>query len=278
MNSRTVDRSWWTVFVLPALMMGWPLPSHAQITYSPDVTVSLSGTVVADEDAAEDDLAGSVGLADLGSLPTAAEVDGFSRDGSDRLFSLDITSQLPGGLVALPADVVRYDGATYTLAFDSVAAGVPREANVDAVSVAGGGGLHLSFDTTVDLGSGVIAADEDLVLFLGGAFVLSFDGSAAGLDPSLDLDAANAQPDGSFLMSFDHAGSIGGVVFDDDTVLIWDGSIWAVALDASDVDGAFAAADLVAVPEPAFGMGLALCSILVLSGAPLARGLLRLRV
>ena len=119
---------------------------------------------------------------------------------------------------------------------------------MDAVSIASGGGLHLSFDTTVDLGSGVIAADEDLVLFLGGGFVLSFDGSAAGLDPALDLDAANVQPDGSFVLSLDQAGTIGGVVFDDDTVLIWDGAVWAVAVDASDLDAAFGPADLVAVP------------------------------
>ena len=36
--------------------------------------------------------------------------------------------------------------------------------------------------------------------------------------PALDLDAANVQPDGSFVLSLDQAGTIGGVVFDDDTV------------------------------------------------------------
>lgn len=56
-----------------SLLIGWAVSwtsaSKAQLTYSPDVTVSLAGTVVADEDAAEDDLLGSVELADLGSLP-----------------------------------------------------------------------------------------------------------------------------------------------------------------------------------------------------------------
>ncbi|MHA7839956.1 MAG: right-handed parallel beta-helix repeat-containing protein, partial [bacterium] len=132
--------------------------------------------------------------------------------------------------------------------------------NVDAVAV-GGGGLHLSFDTTVDLGGGLTPADEDLVLFVGGGFVLSFDGSAAGLDPTLDLDAANVQPDGSFVLSLDHSGTIGGVVFDDDTVLIHDGSTWAVAVDASELDAGFGAADLVAVPEPGLLPGLLLGAV-----------------
>ncbi|MHA7839427.1 MAG: hypothetical protein ACX98W_18350, partial [bacterium] len=52
-----------------------PGSAVGQLTWSPDVTVSIAGTVVADEDAAEDDLLGSVGLADLDSLPAAAEVD-----------------------------------------------------------------------------------------------------------------------------------------------------------------------------------------------------------
>ena len=255
---------------LLALALVWGAsPAQSQISYSPDVTVQISGTVVSDEDTALDDLGGSVGVTDLGSLPTAAEVDAYSLDGGDRLFSLDITSVLPGGLVARPADVVRYDGASYTLAFDALAAGVPAGANVDAVSVAGSG-LHLSFDTTVDLGGGVTPADEDLVLFLGGGFVLSFDGSAAGLDESLDLDAANVQADGSFVLSLDHGGTIGGVVFDDDTVLIHDGANWAVAVDASDLDPAFGAADLVAVPEPNVGLALALGAVAML-GARILR-------
>lgn len=240
-----------------ALAGAWPSASLAQVAYSPDVTVSLSGTVVTDEDAAVDDLAGSVGLADLGPLPAAAEVDAYSVDGSDRLFSLDTTTPLTGGLVAVPADVVRFDGAAYTLAFDASAAGVPEGANVDAVSIAGAG-LYLSFDTTVDLGVGITPADEDLVLFTGGGFVLAFDGSAAGLDPALDLDAANVQPDGSFVLSLDQPGTVGGVVFDDDTILIHDGSTWAVAVDASDQDAGFGAADLVAVPEPGVGLGVLL--------------------
>lgn len=59
------------LLTLAALVVGWPAAALAQISYSPDVTVSLSGTVVADEDAAVDDLAGTVGLADLGTLPAA---------------------------------------------------------------------------------------------------------------------------------------------------------------------------------------------------------------
>jgi len=171
---------------------------HAQFSYSPDITVNPGGTIVTDEQVADDDLAGLITLANLGAIPESAEVDAYATTGSDHVFSLDITTQLAANLTFVPADVVRYDGATYTLEFDAVAQGVPASAqlaenltvvpadvvryddatytrefdavaqgvpasaNVDAVSL-DGSDLVLSSDTTVDLGSGVIAADEDLV-------------------------------------------------------------------------------------------------------------------
>ncbi len=54
-------------------------------------------------------------------------------------------------------------------------------------------------------------------------------------------------------MSFDTAGSIGGVNFDDEDVLRFDGTTWSMEFDASAADSDWAAADLdaVFVPEPA---------------------------
>jgi len=232
-------------------------PAWSQYRYTPNITVDLSGTVVTDESVADDDLLGTVGLEDLGTLPPSTEVDAYEPVGSEHLFSLDTTVLLPGSLTATPADVIRYNGSTYSLEFDASAEGLPGAANVDAVSTSGSD-LVLSFDTTIDLGSGLVADDEDLVAFNGVSFLLIFDGSAAGLDPSLDLDAAGATSGGDLLVSFDHGGSIGGHNFDDDTVLAFTGASWSIAFDASDEHAGFGGGDLiaVAVPEPNGLLGL----------------------
>jgi hypothetical protein len=75
---------------------------------------------------------------------------------------------------------------------------------------------------------------------------------------------------GALLVSFDHDGSVGGVDFDDDTVLAWSGSAWSIFFDASNEHAGFGAGDVVAVPEPGSLTGL-------LSGAALLLALSRRR-
>ena len=120
---------------------------------------------------------------------------------------------MPGGLTARAGDVVRYNGTTDTLEFDATANGIPNGVITDAVSEIGPGDLLLSFDVTVTVG-GVTADDEDLVRFHSGVVSLFFDGSAAGIDPGLDLDAAHILPDnGHLLLAFDGPGTVGRVNF-----------------------------------------------------------------
>jgi hypothetical protein len=113
-------------------------PAGAQVRYAPDVTVELSGTTVADEKVADDDLMGTVGLANLGNLPVSVEVDAYTSVQGESLFSLDTTAALPGAVTIVPADIVRYDGASYTIEFDAIGNGIPDSANVDAVMQSGG--------------------------------------------------------------------------------------------------------------------------------------------
>ena len=77
-------------------------PAWSQYRYTPDITVDLSGTVVTDESVADDDLLGTVGLEDLGTLPPSTEVDAYEPIGSEHLFSLDTTVLLSGSLTATP--------------------------------------------------------------------------------------------------------------------------------------------------------------------------------
>ena len=245
------------------------IPAVAQevVSASPDITIDLGASVIAaDEDVALDNQLGLVMLENLGVLPDASDVIALGLDvNGDRLLAFETTTALAGGVVARPGDVIRYDGAAYSIAFDAAAAGLPNGIATDAASLSPGG-LLLSFDTTVDLGGGLVAADEDLVDWDGVSFAIAFDGSAEGLDTALDIDAAQDLGGGAFAMSFDTAGEVGGIVFDDDDVLRFDGSSWTLEFDASAANPNWAAADLdaVTVPEPSAGL------LLLLGGAGLA--------
>ncbi len=248
-------------------VLGGPATAIAQaiVAASPDVTIDLGARViVADEDVALDDQLGTVVLENLGALPDASDVIALGLDvNGDRFVAFETTTALTGGVVARPGDVVRYDGAVYSIEFDASAAGLPDGAMTDATSLSANG-LLLSFDTTVDLGGGLVVADEDLVDWNGSSFGLVLDGSAAGIDSALDVDAAQDLGGGQLLISFDTSGQIAGLVFDDEDVLRFDGANWSLEFDASAASSAWAAADLdaVMVPEPGWmallGAGCAL--------------------
>jgi hypothetical protein len=238
---------------------GTPRTALAQeiVSTSPDITIDLGASVIAaDEDVAVDNQLGVVIIENLGSLSDASDVTALGLDvNGDRFIAFETTTALSGGVVARPGDVIRYDGAAYSIEFDASAAGLPNGVATDATSLAAGG-LLLSFDTTVDLGSGLVVADEDLVAWDGSTFSLLLDGSTAGIETALDIDAAQDLGGGAFMISFDTTGQIAGLVFDDEDVLRFDGTTWSMEFDASAASSAWAAADLdaVMVPEPSAEM------------------------
>lgn len=244
-------------FALGSLLIGAAPIAHAQsvVSASPDVTLPLGAAnlVTPDEAVAVDNQLGIVALANLGAIPESADVIGYGELlGGAKLMSFDTTVALSGGVVARPGDVVAWNGSIHSLVFDATAAGIPSGIEADAVSLAASSGLLLSFDTDVSLPGALTVADEDLVRWNGSSFSLAFDGSAAGLDRALDVDAAQDLGGGAFLVSFDTAGSVGGLVFQDEDVLRYAGGTWSLEVDGSALDADWGAADLVAVqvPEP----------------------------
>ena len=228
------------------------------VRVSSDVTATMGTVTLDDGGVAQDDLAGTVTPVSLGPIPAAADLDGYAllADGT-QLLSFDTTVQLPGGWTAEPCDVVRWDGVAYTFAFQGRPRGVPSGVNVDAVAVQGSA-LLLSFDVSVDFGS-FRADDEDLVQFDGVVFTLAFDGSAAGVDPGLDLDAADLlQCNGHLLLSFDGSGTLGGVPFGNGDVLEFDGATgWALAYHGpAGLDAVQAAVNLGPGPGTVFSQTL----------------------
>lgn len=261
----------WRIGLATIAAVGLGASARAQtVTLSADISVDLGGSVYHDEDVVTDDQLGTIVQESLGPLPGNVEVMGFELlANGDRLFTLDTTADLGGGVTLRSADVARYDGVTYTIEFDGSAEGVPDGTRPDAVTVDGSGDLLLSFDTTVNLG-GTVSADEDLVSFNGSSFSVVFDGSVEGLSETLDLDGASIDATGNLTLSLDGSGSVGGVDFDDEDVLEFQsGGSWSLIYDGGALHPSLGPADVnaVLVPEPGvFIQLLAGSALLVLVG------------
>jgi hypothetical protein len=231
---------------------------------SSDATVELSGVMADPEDVAVDNLLGVVVPMSLGDLPAGVNLTAYHQfwDGA-QLFSLAAPALVGGSLGVGPEDVVRYDGASYRLAFDGSARGVPTGAGVDAVTMAAGR-LVLSFDRAVTLG-GLSVGMEDLVQFYQGAFTLVFDGSASGVPAGMNLDAAHRLQGNRLAVSFDKGGSLPGVVFADEDVLEYDlaAHTWEILYDGSAQHAGWGAPNLdaVSLPEPPPGPTYGSCGI-----------------
>jgi hypothetical protein len=233
-------------------------PTTQAEEFSTDITVNLAGTLAADEDVIED-AGGVTTKIDVGTLPPAADLSGYSlATNGDVLFSLDISASLPGGVAVTPRDVVRWNGSLYTIEFRGADHGVPAGARIDAIGVlAEDGDLLLSFDVTVTLGN-VTAADEDLVQLASTQpedWVLFFDGSEEGVPAGADLDGADViDSTGHLALSFDISGTVGGVAFADEDILEFAPSTgtWSMRYDGSAAHPELVAADVDAlfVPEP----------------------------
>ncbi len=222
--------------------------SIASLVFSADSSVSPAGVVVEDEAPAREILGAGVTLLSIGEVPASADLQALAAaEAGDWLLAFDTTVQLAGGVVAEPNDVVRWDGASYSLAVDGSAVGLPSDRAIDALAWVAPDTLLFSFDTTVRLG-GIVVEDEDLVQLSGGSFSLFFDGSAHGIPPSLDLDAAAYDPIRDRLwVSLDGSGvTAGGIVFEDEDVLALDrgAGTWSLAYDGSAAHSEWAAADL----------------------------------
>lgn len=223
-----------TSFAVPPLETLW---------LTPDSTLSLSNIEVRDQQAVADDLGGALTTVSLGSLPEDSALDALhaSPDGTV-LFSLESWADL-GGLPTAPADLVSWDGSSYSIAFDSRANGIPAGVDVDAATT-DGDELLLSFDTFADLPGGPYG-DDDVVRWDGAAFSLAFDGSAAGVPAALDIDGVHLLSNGLWLISFDAHGEVGGIALADEDVVVHDpgSGSWEMFYDASAVDPAWTAAD-----------------------------------
>jgi len=204
-----------------ALAMIVSLPARATF-WSPDSPVTLGGTTFLPWEVVDDSSGTNTVVL---SLPPGMSIDGLHRmDVGDWLVSVGAPASL-GGVPYDPRDVVRFDGAAYTLFFSGAAAGVPPGVDVDAVFLEGGdtGDLILSFDVPTTI-AGAIYEPADLVRFSGGIFTVFFDASAATtpIPISTNVTAAD-QRAGSTLLAFDVPTTLGGTTYLPGQIAAWDG-------------------------------------------------------
>lgn len=110
---------------------------------------------------------------------------------------------------------------------------LPDGADLVALHEGLGGRVLFAVDTTVALPGGTIARPGDVVRTNGVAYVLDFDASAHGVPDGVQVDAAGPMPSGELLLSFDVSVDLGGVRADDEDVVLFDGTGFALLLDAS---------------------------------------------
>jgi len=117
-----------------------------------------------------------------------AEADG------DLLLSFDITVDL-SGLVPDDEDLVRWDGASFTLALDASAAGIDEALDLDGAEHRGTSRYALSFDQS-GMVDGINFDDEDVLELDGPDWSLIFDGSAEDSEwAAADMDALSVVPE-----------------------------------------------------------------------------------
>jgi len=201
--------------------------------YSTDTTVVLEGVTLNDEDVAieladvvDDELFHFLGLT---RPPSGADVTAFHRTAEGALFfAFDTAVRVPGaeGDLTITPDTVAWLNPDTGLYVPATLLDLPAGVRIDALTVDEYQNFLLSFDVSVRLNEGTgeefTADDEDLVRMpslFEFTWALAFDGSAAGITPDLDLDAAHRRANGHLLLSFDGSGTVGGFHFDDEDVL-----------------------------------------------------------
>lgn len=225
---------------------------QTELTFSPSthLTLGSNNIFIAPNQVAKDDLSSAPGVVanlPLGiAIPDGAAVFAYHlASNGDSLFVSDVTLQL-GGVLASPRTVIRYDGSTYTKAFDGAANGVPDGVRIDALAMINDSDFLLSFDCAVSLPGGVFADRADLVRYAAAtnSYTVFLSGASVGIPANLNLrDVHFFDHNGHLLVTFDDSGILSGVNFKASDVLEYDrvANTWSLAYSASVRDARWAA-------------------------------------
>ncbi len=158
-------------------------------------------------------------------LPANADIDALNYITTGTVyFSLDADTRLAGTYYA-DEDVIRWNGSTFSLAWDGSANGLPPRVNLDALEVTSTSPLRFSFslDSTVKLTGPGTVEDEDVIFWNGSAFsaTFDFDGSLWGVPASANLDSFSFRAANLRELSFDRTVKLGTFTVDDGDAVEW---------------------------------------------------------
>ncbi len=120
---------------------------------------------------------------------------------------------------------------------------LPVAADVDAYHSLPGGDALFSVDTTITLPSAT-ASPSDVIRFSAGSYSVAFSGSTAGIPQGVNVDALT-QRGGDLIMSFDVTTVLGGITYQDEDLVHYDGAGFSMFIQGAsagidgrlDVDG-----------------------------------------
>ncbi len=248
------------IFALIVGSASLPAQSPIRFCLSPDIDISLGELAVSDKMIVIDlgggnytdggaPLMGPLQALDHRANSTLVCLESVAGLEADKVVSTALPVFITDGAPAdeLPSGLVLGGGIASALADQSgQSAGLRCDALTIVQQPNGDSLILLSWDTSVTLPGNSLVDYE----VLWGAGEIFFDGSEAGVDPALDLDAAHyLATEDALLLSFDASGVLGNVAFDDEDVLRFDRSqkTWTMAYNASNRNAAWESADLTAL-------------------------------
>ncbi len=167
------------------------LPGGAAL-FSVDASVELPGVSVRAADIIRFST-GSYSIefsADTAGIPAGVNLDALTQSSSgDLIMSFDVTTEL-GGNIYQDEDLVRYDGANFSMFLLGTSAGIEARLDLDSAHQLDNGHLLISFDVSGTVG-GINFDGADILEYepSSGAWDLAYDASAVPVVDGVNTDA-----------------------------------------------------------------------------------------
>lgn len=233
--------------------------AQVDLAISTDDATTIQGVFIDGNQIAGTDLSGSwVSYINAvsASLPAEVSIDALEWvPGSGLYFSLDSSIEI-GGTLFEDEDIIFSKGGTFSKAWDGSDAGIPPEADLNALDIVALSPFEFSFslDISIELDGLGLVEDEDVVHFLDSAAAsgftgLDFDGSDADIPAGAGVNAFSRLTETEWLISFDVGGEVGGMGFDEGDLLQWNtltSSFSASPFFDADMEGLEPQVDIVA--------------------------------
>ena len=179
--------------------------SVADLFFSPDIPISIDNDSFGEGNVIRYRSADfSVYLSGLmQAIPIGVNVDAFDFSENGTLFSVDMPVTINGESYT-ESDLILYDCNSFSKHMDGSTLGIPRGANMGALSMLEDESIVFSLDIPSVLEGDTYRAN-DLIRYDGSSFDLYLDGSGNGIPEGVHIDGVHMNSDGDLLLSLEQA-------------------------------------------------------------------------